>query len=78
MLFDPFEKQLDLPSTSIELSYRQRWQREIVGKEHECFLGLDIVELYAAQNIGIMFACIETGKRNRLIASKPCFFVDWM
>src|ERR1700757_3446403 len=35
VLFDPFEKQLDLPSTFVKFCNRQRRQREVVGQEHK-------------------------------------------
>jgi len=35
-LFDLFEEHLDVPATAIEITYRARAPREVVGDEHAC------------------------------------------
>ena len=53
MLLDPLEKQLDLPAALVELRDGQRWQREVVGQEHQPPLVLGVVEGNTTEQVGI-------------------------
>ena len=44
MLLDPFEEQLDLPSTFVEVGDGEGFRGKIVGEEDQPFSGLRIVE----------------------------------
>jgi len=44
MLFDPFEEQLDLPTTLVERRDGECWKRHIVCEKYQCFSSLDIFE----------------------------------
>ena len=44
MLLDPFEKQLDLPATFVELGDDQSGKLKIVGEEAEALVCLLVVE----------------------------------
>ncbi len=68
MLFDPFEEQLDLPLTPVQLGGRQDWQREIVAQENQGFIGLRILESNAAQARFEVLECVEAGKQDGLVA----------
>ena len=37
MLFDPFEKQLDLPAALVKGGDSEGWQGRVVGQEYQCF-----------------------------------------
>lgn len=53
MLFDPAEKQFDLPTTAIELGDRQSRQEEVVGEKHKTFLTHSIEVAHSPQSFGI-------------------------
>ena len=42
MLFDPFKKQFDLPTTFVELRDHERRQHKVVRQENKPFVGLDV------------------------------------
>lgn len=78
MLLDPFEKQFDLPAAAIKLGNRESGQREIVGKEHQCFARLRIFEADSPQRCFVILERVEPCQHNGLIADKSRRSVDWM
>ena len=70
MLFDPFEKQFDLPPTAIKLGDCQRGQRKVVGKKHERLARFRIFETNTSQRFLVAFERIESGQHNGLIADQ--------
>src|SRR6266478_8527451 len=70
MLLDPFEKQLDLPPTSIKLGNGDRRQGKVVGQENQSFAGLGVFESNAAQWRVEVLARVEAGKHDGLIADR--------
>ena len=78
MLFDPFEEQLDLPSTAIEIGDGDRREREIVGQEHEPFAGVGIFEFDAAQRRVEVLARVEAREHDSLSANQACAAVERM
>src|ERR1044071_128461 len=53
MLFDPAEKQFDLPTTSVQFGDRHRRQEEVVGEKHQTFLSRAIEVAHPAQSFGV-------------------------
>ena len=78
MLFDPFEKQFDLPTALVELCDRQRRKHTVVGQEHEAFLRLGIQVVDATQWFGIRLRRLHACQNDRLIAAESGRFVDGM
>src|SRR5205807_7100650 len=77
MLFDPFEEQLDLPATAIELSDGQRRQRKVVGNENHALVGLGVEVTNAPQFVGITLARHGIDELDDLIANDACRSVHW-
>ena len=75
MLLDPFEKQLDLPATFVELSDDQSGKFKIVGEEAEAFCFYVVVENDVAQIlrivVGRFYAC-ENERFDR--SASPSFY----
>ena len=69
ILFDPFEEQLDLPSTFEEQSNRQGWQDKVVRQNDKATMVLDIEETDSPKWIGIELRGFWTLEQNGLIAS---------
>ena len=72
VLFDPFEKQFDLPAVFVEGCNRQWLQREIIGQEDECFSGdggfvTDTSQVLITVLRGMMFL-----EQDKLIANSSC------
>ena len=67
MLFDPFEKQLDLPTTAIKVGNALRRQVQIVGQKDQRF-ALGIFDLDASDYRWKMLLRIKAGKRTQLVA----------
>src|SRR6516162_3671282 len=76
VLFDPFEKQLDLPSTFVKFCNRQRRQREVVGQEHKPPVVLGVVEHDATKGVGVKPRRLRAYQHDRLVAPKSCRLVD--
>src|SRR5271163_4725448 len=68
MLFNPLEKQFDLPAAFVECADCGGRNSKIVGQEDERLRGLAIVEADAPQMVGVMLAGIVTVERDGLIA----------
>ncbi len=67
MLFDPFEKQFDLPPASIKIGDALRRQVEMVGQKDQR-LALGIFDLYASDRRWEMLLRIKAGQRTQLVA----------
>ena len=78
MLLDPFEEQLDLPTTSIEFGDCEGRQREVVGEKNQGFVGRGILEPNASQRSLEAFVRIEACEDDGLIADQPRGTVDGM
>jgi hypothetical protein len=71
MLLDPSKEQFDLPSTSVDVCDRQRWQVEIVAQEHEPLACLEVAVDHATQGLGVELRCQRTTQDDRLVATQP-------
>lgn len=78
MLFDPFEKQFDLPPAPIQLGDRQCGQREIVGQEDQRFACLRVFEPNSPQRLLEILVSVESREDDRLVANKARTAIDWM
>ena len=67
MLFDPFEKQFDLPARAIEPGDGDRRFDHVVGHEDQLFAGIRIGVADASQRIGILPMGVKTGQDNGLV-----------
>ena len=76
MLLDPFEKQLDLPATFVELSDDQSGKLKIVGEEAEALVCLFVVENDVAQILRIVVGRFYACETNGLIAAQARRFID--
>ena len=70
MLLDPSKKQLDLPTTSVNVRNCQCGQVEVVAQEHQPSARLGIAVDHATQGIGVEFRCLGTAEDDRLIAAR--------
>lgn len=78
MLFDPFEKQFDLPATPIQIGDRQRGQRKVVGQKDQRLASLRILEPNSPQRLLEILVCVEAREYNRLVADKARTAIDRM
>ena len=78
MLLDPFEEQLHLPAALVECADGGCRQGEVVGKEHQPFVGLGVFELDAPQWRVEVLARVESGEYDGLIANQPRASIDRM
>jgi len=76
MLFDPFEKQLHLPTRLVERADCRGRQGEIVGHKYQRFSGLGILESNAAQMFGIVLAAGGADECDGLVANDACTSID--
>lgn len=67
MLFDPFEKQFDLPTTTIKIGNALRRQVEMIGQKDQP-LALRIFDLDASDRRWEMLLRIKAGQRTELVA----------
>ena len=78
VLLDPLEKQFHLPAAAIQLRDSQWRQREVVGQEHEGFVGFGVVILYTADFVGIILGLINPCEHHRRIADPSSGAIDRM
>ena len=78
MLFDPFEKQFDLPARLVDLSDSQCGQYEVVSQEFEPLVCLRIEVVNTPQCIRIDFRRLNGGEDHRVIGSQACECIHWM
>ena len=76
MLFDPFEKQFDLPTALVELRDQECRQHKVVRQEHKPFVGFDVVVMNSSQRFWIRLRRFDARQNNRLIAAKSGRLVD--
>src|SRR6185369_1432386 len=77
VLLDPLKEQFNLPALTVELSYQQGTQTEVVGQEDQTAECLGVIEAHSAQFIGILFDSVESVKRNDLVAPHASAWVHW-
>ena len=76
MLFDPLEKEFDLPAAAIEFGDDWGRKREVVGQEDKPLVVFYIVETNATELVRIPFVGIEAAQSDDLIAEHAGGFVD--
>src|SRR5271154_7340766 len=76
VLFNPLEKQFDLPAPLVERRDRQGGQRKMVGQKDKSFTSFRIDKTDPAQMLRILLPRVEAVKRDGLIEAQPCFLVD--
>ena len=78
VLFDPLEKQLDLPAATIEIGDGQCWQSKIVGKEHQVLAGCGIFESDPTQGGVEVLLGVKAREHDGLIADQSGAAIDGM
>ena len=78
MLFDPFEKQLDLPPAAIKFGDGQCRQDEIIGEKYQPLAGYWIFESDTTQRCVEVLARVKAGEHDSLIANQPRTSIDRM
>ena len=68
VLFDPFEKQFDLPAALVKRGNGQRGQGGIVGQEHQRLAGFRVFEPDAPQLLWIVLRDVEAVQCDALVA----------
>jgi len=68
VLLDPFEKQLDLPATLVQLRNGECAQGKIVGEKNQLAMSLPIAVADTAQILGIAMKRIKTHQVDGLVA----------
>lgn len=76
MLFDPFEKQFDLPATAVKVGDALCRQVEVVGQKDQR-LALGIFDLYASDRRWEMLLRIKACQRTQLIADDTARTIRW-
>lgn len=76
ILLDPFEEQLHLPATLVELGNGHGREREAVGEEDESLAGLGIDIADAPEGIRTLPRGLGTGQHDGLVAAESGRFVD--
>ena len=75
MLLDPFEEEFDLPTTSVELSDRQRRRGEVVGQEDQHLACFGIAIANTAHRHWIIALGINAGEHHGLVETQAGGFV---
>ncbi len=78
MLFDPFKKELHLPSIALEIGDCLRRNGKVVGEKVERLVGLAVVVCDSSSRLRRGVLCGGSGQHDRLIASQPMGVVDGM
>ena len=68
MLLDPFEEQLHLPATVVQLCDPQGWQCGVVGEKIQSFVALFVMILDAPEFFRIVVRSFHTSESHGLIA----------
>ena len=68
MLLDPFEEQLHLPATAVQLCDPQGWQCGVVGEKFQRFVALFVMILDAPEFFRIVVRSFHTSEPHGLIA----------
>ncbi len=69
MLFDPFEKQLDLPAAPIKFGNGESGQLKMVRQENKRLLFLVVIKSNATKFVGVVLEWIISDENAGLIAS---------
>src|SRR5215468_2420821 len=75
MLLDPFEKQFDLPTATVELSDGQSRYGKVVGQDDQSSSGLRSAKANASESLRIALMGIETAQNDGLIQAQAGGFV---
>jgi hypothetical protein len=78
VLFDPFEKEFDLPAALVELSNGEGGKDKVVGEKHQPAAILAVVEGNPPQRVGIELRRLGSPKKNDLVAAEPRRLVHGM
>ena len=78
VLLAPFEGQLHLPSTPVEVGNREGGERKIVGEKDQGLVAFGIVVLEAPQFFGVIPTGVNSPEQNGLIAVQARLLVDGM
>ena len=78
MMLDPLEKELDLPSVTVELCNRGCRDGEVIGQEVERRFRVRIVVLDSTQRLRLVLAALLAAQHHRLVATHPGRLVDRM
>ena len=76
VLFNPLEKQFNLPALLVERRDCQGRQPKMVGQKDKSFVGFRIDETDTAQMLRILLPRVEGVKRDGLIKAQTCPLVD--
>ena len=68
MLFDPFEKQFDLPARLVQRADRGSRRAKEIGQEYQGLARLGIFEANASQVHRIVLLAVESGQHNSVVA----------
>jgi len=75
VLFDPFEKQFDLPAVTIQVGNCLGRYSEVVAQEVECLAGVLVVILDTAKRLRVVGRGIHARQHNGLVAYHASRFV---
>jgi len=76
MLFDPFEKEFDLPTAFIKLCNGQRVNFKVVGKKAKTLFCFLVIENDIAHILRIILLRSHTSEPNRLITTQSSCFIN--
>ncbi len=78
MLFNPFEEELHLPATTVQVGDGERRQVEIIGEKDEQLVMFGIIEFYASHVDRVILIGLFPGQDDRLVAPQASRLVDRM
>lgn len=76
VLFDPLEKEFDVPAAFVEVWNRQRWKIEVVGEKDEVLVCFEVDVADASKGVGIIFRRLISVENDRLVAAQSRCLVD--
>jgi len=76
VLFDPTEKQFDLPAKFVEHGDGQRRKKKIIRQKSEITVVLPVVVADPAELVGVILAGLNSGENDRLVAGQVHGFID--
>ena len=76
VLFDPLEKQFDLPAAFVNGWDGLCWQIEVVGQEDKTLSSIGIKEADTSEFVRVVSLAFVSAQPNRLITAKTAGFVD--
>jgi hypothetical protein len=78
MLFDPFEKQFNHPSTFIQLCDGECGEGEIVGEKGQIQVMVLTEVADTAKLVGILLCCIDASQNDGLVTFQASGFTNGM